>query len=125
MTKNEALPKLLKLLGDKFAWRESRLRSSDADRDKYKALLPELKAAQARASEAAEARRVELLQDPEYVRLAAESIAARKALDVARGHASYFRITVGRNSGLAFHVVAEADNWADAVRKAEERRGRL
>lgn len=71
------------------------------------------------AKGAAEARRAELLSDPEYRRLLAEQGAAYRAREAVRGGG--YRITVGIDMGFAFEVRAEGDNWAEVVRALKSR----
>jgi catalase (peroxidase I) len=63
------------------------------------------------ARQALEARREELLRDPEYQRLVAKFNDARKAEQQATSRAFSRRIVVGKDVGFANHVLAEGDNW--------------
>lgn len=123
MNEKQAIAAMKKLWGSKAAWRynEHALRGEDREQQGREADV--LREKQRVAKEARDARRAELLKDPEYVRLVAEHNAAEKAADLAAGNYRARRVTVGTMSngaGLSFfHVKAEGDNWQDAIDAAK------
>lgn len=119
-----AQKKLLKLLGDRAAYRVDRRAPSKDEREAARARGPELRAAAKAAQEAMEARRREILKDPEYLRLRAEYEAAEKASKDNGAITRWYPITVGLNRGLFFEVKADGDTWAEVFEKIEADRAK-
>jgi len=121
VNQKQALAKLRAKLGAKLGWRiddrapdeQERLEERElsrphrADAVEYKALL--------------DARRAELLKDPEYVRLREQYKASDDAANRALSRSMSSRITVGKFGDLGFFiVVASGDTWDEVVRKVSE-----
>lgn len=122
MNERQAIAKLKKIIGPKLAWRENR-RALDANAREEKSLrAKELRIQQRAAQEALEAKRAELLRDPEYVALRQKLQSIKEEADVALSQSRQRKITVGKLSGVGgvefFHVLAEGDDWAEVVEKA-------
>ena len=98
-------------------WRYDERAPNAEQRAAIKESLPALNQAAAEAKAALDARRAELLRDPLYQQLLAAKNAAELARANALSAAHHYRVTVGRDTGFAFHVVAQADNWQDAIDK--------
>lgn len=119
MNQQQALVKLRKTIGDKLAWRVDK----DApDAEQREVILAAWREAKARADAAVAAREARLnqvlLEDAVSQKLKAEAQEAQHAASVA-GHGLHsHRITVGRDLGWCFSVVADGDNWAEVVEKA-------
>ncbi len=107
MNITQAKAAMKKLFGVKAMWRYDERAPTADERERVRALMPAMLSAKQQAKDAYEARRAELLKDPEYLRLKA-----------ARGIINHYRVTIGRDTGFAFHVVAQGDNWHDAIDKA-------
>jgi hypothetical protein len=122
MNITQAKAALIKLYGKKAAWRYNDRAFKGDEREALHAKLPELSAAYTQAKAAMDARRAELLRDPEYQRLRKETARAEGEHSEALAGALHRRVTVGYMSGVAglefFHVTAEGDNWQDAIDKA-------
>jgi len=124
MTPKEGIAKLRGLLGPSAGHREYKFRSSPefraaaiAERDRLGPLLAD-------ANAALDQRRRELLADPEYQRLKAETVELRKAIAQARGDSVFYRLSVGTHDSMFFHVEARGDNWADVIQNLEAKRER-
>lgn len=114
MTPKQALAKLQKVYGPNAAYRLNRTPSDADERNAAKAALSGAFARRNELSEQRKARAEFLLgTDAEYQRLKAEETAARIRHDELRAQAHYYRITVGIQSDVFFHVKAEGDTWAD------------
>ena len=94
-----------------------------AEREAAKARLPDLIAAQKVAEELAEARRREVLKDPEYVALRDEAVRLRKERERTSGVARWFRVEACHSMGIGYSVKASGDTFAEVVEKLEN--GRL
>ncbi len=108
---------LVKLLGKNAAWRVSKTALPPEEREILKAKLPELRGLAAMAEERMNARRKELLQDPEYLRLLEAHKFARDASQQAAGRVHHRPICVGISNNLFFTVKAEGDTWPEVVGK--------
>lgn len=117
MNITQAKTAMRRLVGPTVTWRYSETAPTAEEREAMLATLPALQTAYESARDAAEARRRQLLSDPEYLRLAAAGQAARKALGSAQGRASYYRVQIGKSNGMFNHILAEGDNWQDAIDK--------
>lgn len=119
MNIEQAKAAMKKLWGAKAAWRynEHALRGEDREQQGREADALRVRSNDAKA--ARDARRAELLKDPEYLRLVAEHAAADKAADLAASNYRARRVTIGycsNGAGLSFFSVqAEADNWQEAI----------
>lgn len=78
-------------------------------------LAPMVEAAKA----AQDARRRELLSDPEFLRLHAERVALEAARDAARGRAHYYRFDAVENCGFFNAVRGQGDSRTEALEKAK------
>lgn len=86
------------------------------EREAAKAQCPALHAASKAAQEAVEARRLELLSDPQYQELkAAAKAASEKANRVSYTAHHHYKITVGNSNGMFFHIKAQGDSWEDVI----------
>lgn len=123
MNEKQAIAAMKKLWGSKAAWRynENALRGEDREQRGREADV--LREKQRAVEKARDARRAELLKDPEYLRLVAEHNAAMKAADLAAGNYRARRVTIGYMGGGAglqwFNVKAEGDNWQEAIDAAK------
>lgn len=109
--------RLAKLLGKSAYWEINQTAPTADQRAEFSAKMPALRAAKDAARQRMEARRAELLKDPEYLRLKEESIAADKASQHAAGMSVFYPISVGTRDSLFFRVEAQGDSW-DAVLEA-------
>jgi hypothetical protein len=94
------------------------------DAEGHAAIKTEAAAAKQVADEAEAARKArydELLQDPLYQRLNGAAIAAKKNVENKRAGLFRHRITVGRDQGFCFSIVAEGDNWDEVVTKVAQK----
>ncbi len=123
MTAQEAAKKLERLLGPKGAWRTSP-KSPTADTKPTKEQLQDARGMAEVAKMEADARKRELLSDPEYVRLRNAQIAADKSLDHLRGLMISYRVTVGIDKGWCFEILEQGDNWAEVIRKLETKQAK-
>lgn len=119
----QAKARLRKLWGDKAMWRYDERAPSAERRAEAEALRPALRQARDDAKAAMEARRAELLADPEYVRLVAAFQNADKKREANDMVTRHYRVTIGRSTGFAFMVEAQGDNWQDAFDKLDAKRG--
>lgn len=120
MDKSEAFTALRKMYGAKAGYRYNKKALTAEERESLREKIPSLQSAEKAAYEARDNRKVELLKDPEYVRLAAEAKAAAEERREATGKVHSYRVTVGQNEGMFFIVTGEGDNWAEAIRKAKK-----
>ena len=118
MNRAQAITRLGKIIGKNFAYRVDNKAPVCEQRqtmlEAWKAATAELQ----QAIEARAARKRELLRsDAEYQRLKAEHKLALEKRDKASHGLHNYRITVGRDGGMFFSVVATGDNWAEVVEK--------
>jgi hypothetical protein len=113
----QAKAAMRRLIGAKAMWRYDEKAPNANERAELRAILPDLRASRDAAKTAMQLRRAELLKDREYQRLLRAWEVADKAASMALGRAHHHRVTVGRDSGFAFTVMAEGDNWQDAIDK--------
>lgn len=120
MNDKQAIAKLKKLLGPKYMARINDRalvgEAREAAQEQARGAIEARNAARA----AQQARFDELMKDPEYRRLKAVCIAAETVCERKLGEARSRRITVGLDSGFAFHVKAEGDNWDDVISALEK-----
>ena len=119
MNKSEALKEMKKLWGEKAAYRRNEQALTGEERQALINDLPAIKEAEKNACQARDARREELLKDPEYVRLHALAKEAVEARQSAAGRIYSRRVTVGKIEGGFFIVKGDGDNWAEAVAQAK------
>lgn len=123
MNEKQAIAALTRLFGKRAAWRRNESAPVGEERDAAKAHAATLVEARDAAKAARDARRAELLRDPEFVRLCDEARTAIDACDKAVGRCHARRVTVGYVGGAAglsfFHVAGEGDNWQEAVDAAK------
>jgi len=123
MNKNQAIVKLRAILGRDLAYRINPKvpvgEQREANLQCRIALTEDLRV----AKEAAEARRREILADPEYQRLQGRVEELRRERDSLYS-ADHHRIEVGTSSDVGglgfFHIRASGDNWAEVVAKLTE-----
>jgi hypothetical protein len=121
MNITQAKAAMRRLIGTKAMWRYDE-KAPDADeRAQLHACLPTFQKAREAAKVALQERRAELLVDPEYLRLKQRWEIADKEVSQTMARAHHYRVTVGRDSGFAFTVMAEGDNWQDAIDKLKEK----
>lgn len=119
MNKKQALAKLRKLLGPRAMY-EIRERAPSADeRFAIRAALREKVPERNAAKEAMDARRRELLQDPEYRQMVERYQALASEVDRMTSITHSYRISVGKNLGLCFEIAAQGDTWGDVFEKLE------
>ena len=128
MNQTQAMAALAKLYGKQAAWRRNEKALIGEEREAELAKVPELKAAAETAKAARDARRAELLKDPEYLRLSAAAQAAEAAANKARSCYHVRRVSVGKINGAAglsfFHIEGQGDNWQEAIDDARAKRNR-
>ncbi|MCR4374215.1 MAG: hypothetical protein NUW22_05140 [Acidobacteria bacterium] len=124
MTKPEALKRLARLFGTKLRYREDpKAHRGPEARDAATAALREARQTAADLSAARNARHKALLDgDAEYQRILRDFHAARDCRDTLEAEAGRYRLTVGVEEMGFFLVKAHGDNWADIVRKVEEKK---
>lgn len=119
MNQQQAIAAMKKLWGKNAAWRRNEDAPVGEAREAILATVPALREAERAAKAARDARRAELLRDPEYQRLVAEANAASKAADKAASCHHWRRVTVGYCSDVGglgfFHVKGQGDNWQEAI----------
>ena len=121
MNKTQAIAKLRKIIGPRLAYRIDRDAPNAAERAASRAEWTVAKQAAEQAETLRKARYEELLKDPEYQRLKAAATDAHKAAENKRVGLMRHRITVGRDEGFCFSVVAQGDDWDEVVSKSLER----
>ncbi len=126
MSPAQAQAALKKLFGKNAAWRYNERALKGEEREALCETLPTLAQRATDARAALDARYKVLLADPEYQRLKAAHHAARAEHEKALGHYSARRVTVGQVSGggMFFHVIAEGDNWQEAIDAARAKAGK-
>lgn len=123
MNQAQAISKLRKLLGPKLAYRISKTALRADARAEAAVKARELLEKKRAVEEALQKRRAELLADPTYQSLKAESEALGNEHERARSLTLHKPITVGRTEGIFFSVEAEGDSWAEVVAKVAEKKG--
>jgi hypothetical protein len=114
----QARAAIRRLIGPKAMWRYDEGAPSADERVELRMALPVLESARESARVAVQRRKDELLAgDAEYQRLRQTWHDANN--EAARGLASAhrYRVSVGKDTGLFFHILAEGDNWQDAIDK--------
>jgi hypothetical protein len=115
MNLTQAKAALRKLYGDKAMWRYNDKAPKGDERAELLAAIEPLRAAEQELSAKLDARRIELLLDPQYVELQQQWRAARREAQLAIGRAHTRRVTIGKHSMGFFMVEAEGDNWQEAI----------
>lgn len=121
LSERKAIAELAQLYGKSAGWRINKAAPKPGARAEAEALMPSLRERATRAREAMEARRMELLQDPEYQRLRAEYKEACDARDTTSATVRCKRITVGKNSSMFFLITGEGDTWEEALEAARSK----
>lgn len=125
MERTAAITKLGKLLGKSLGYRVDPKAPTVEQREAAKAQCPALHAASKAAQGAVEARRLELLADPQYQELrAAAKVASEKANRMSYTAHHHYKITVGSTNSMFFHVKAQGDSWEEVIEKVEKERAR-
>lgn len=124
MNRTQILSRLRKVLGPNAAY-EHNPQAPDADeraaaRSQFRETVAELATAKNRM----DARRRELLADPEYKRLFAEWSALQQQRDALQCKTLRHPITVGRTNGIGLVVEAKGDTWAEVFAQLESRNAR-
>lgn len=122
MNKTQALAKLKKLFGKNAMWRYDDRAPTAEVRAEAEAKRQALRIAKDYAKQALDRRRAELLADPEYVSLKEAFAVADKAYSANDMVTRWYRVTIGRSTGIAFMVEAEGDNWQDAFDRYDAKR---
>jgi hypothetical protein len=122
MNATQAKAAIKKLFGKNGGARYDEGAPKAEEREQLREALPGLSAKAAEAKTALNARREELLRDPEYVRLLAQYHEANTLRDNTMGRMHRHRVTVGFSNGLFFHVMAEGDNWQEAIDNARAKK---
>lgn len=122
MNNTQALAKLRKLLGPKAMYEIRNTSPGPDERAALRTAIPARSVERDAAKAAMEARRDELLRDPEYCRLTAEYVALRDEVAKMAGRQSSYRINVGRNvGGMFFSIRAQGDTWDEVFKKLEHK----
>lgn len=116
MNITQAKAAMERLLGKKKAgWRYDETAPRAEEREQVRDTVAPLRAAAEQAKAALQARRSELLQDPEYRRLLGVWAKADDAATVALSKLHHFRVKIFRVNGMFNEVVAEGDNGQEAI----------
>lgn len=121
MERAVAIKKLTKLLGKNLYWRIRANAPTREEREAAQAALPAARAERQALKEKREARRLALLDDPEYKQLVAADDAAYERCEKLRSLSWSYKIAVGHNVGLGFHVKAEGDSWEEVIDKLQQK----
>jgi alpha-L-arabinofuranosidase len=113
----QAIAKLRKALGPKFAYRIDQFALGAEERAEKREQWQLLKRIADEAVAARKARYAEILKDPVYLDLHAKALMATEAAEIAARGLNAKRVTVGRDIGWAFSVVADGNNWSEVVEK--------
>lgn len=125
MTRQQAWKKLVALFGEKRAcYRVESAISSPEKREAAKQAADALTEKWKDVSARREARAKELLSDPLYQELDAESKALYRAKGVAQGESLSYRFTIGTSDGMFFHVLAHGDTWEECFTKLAEKKAK-
>lgn len=122
MTRQEARARAVKMFGSEAFIRADRDLSSPERRAAALERSRALKASEDTAAAALEARRAELLSDPEYQRLLKEWRATKAQRAALSSEACYYKFRVGRADRLFAHVLGHGDTWEQAFDDAENKR---
>lgn len=121
MNATQALARLRKAIGPKILWRENPGAPNAAEREAARIQARELRDQQETLQVALQARRDELLRDPEYVHLREQFNDVRQRADLASAASHRRRLSVGRMGDMFFNVMVEGDNWEDVIARAKEK----
>lgn len=119
MTRDEGVRRLKRLFGSRAMWREHDQRSSPEQRQEIRERIAAIRA-ERQAIEEAVTRR---LQELDWYREAqAQQTQLYRELKTL-SPMPYYRISVGHRDEIlgAFHVIAEGDNWAEAIASVEKK----
>jgi hypothetical protein len=121
MNLTQAKAAMARLVGKRATWRYDDKAPGAEEREGLWAKSQALADVTAQAKAALDARRAELLRDPDYLRLKAAWVAAHKEHSEAFSRARRHRVCIGRSNGIFNVVLAEGDNWQDAIDKLESK----
>lgn len=121
MERTVAIRKLTKLLGKNLYWRVRNNAPTREEREAAQAALPAARAERQALKEKREAKCLELLNDPEYRQLVAADNAAYERYEKLRSLSWSYKIAVGHNVGLGFHIKAEGDSWEEVIDKLQQK----
>lgn len=120
--------RLKTLLGPRAMW-ETKMTNPDAHgRAEWSEKADALKVESDAADAARKARYEKLMQDPEYIELAAKATAVKRQYNNARSMARAYPISAGNSmAGLFFSVLAQGDTWPEVFKilEAKKAAGRL
>jgi|SoiMethySBSTD1v2_1073268.scaffolds.fasta_scaffold1150281_2 hypothetical protein len=123
MERAVAHKQITKILGKKWGWHMNKGAPGAEKRQEAYLLFKKVSDRREEFGKAMQARSAELLAaDPEYQRLLAGYSLARKEAEHLSGLSRHYKITVGRDEGLFFHIKAEGDSWEEIIKKLKERR---
>lgn len=116
MDRNVAIRKLARILGKTFGYQIDPKAPKRDEREAAQAALAGAIAERDAANAKRDARYRALLDnDPEYQVLKANALAARERVSHLSAITHHFKITVGTQSKLFFHVAAQGDTWEDVL----------
>ncbi len=118
MNQQQAIAALRKLFGKAAAYRRDEDAPKAEERLQAWARAAAISRDLAIARASVEARRAELLKDPEYRSLIQRADELRIAQQKESGESRRFRVTVGRDGPLFFEVLGQGDNWDEAIAEA-------
>lgn len=125
MTPQEGRKRVKKLLGDKAVIRTDERAPRGDDREQMQAAARDARDLTSSLNQQLEERKNALLRgDLEYQALLSQWKEARKTRDDLWGALTRHRVTIGINKSWCVEILAQGDNWAEAVRKLEEKRGK-
>lgn len=121
MNRQQITSKLRKVFGKNACWKIND-KAKDADeRAALNASLPAVKAERDEAKRRMDAKRAELLSDPEYLAMRAAYQRADEAVNAALYYSNRCRISAGTSSSVAgigfFTVQVQGDTWDEVFAK--------
>jgi hypothetical protein len=119
MNRTQIMARLRKALGPTATYTHNPNAPDADERAALRAQSRELLAQLADAKERMDARRRELLSDPEYKRLFAEWSALERKRDEVTCKSFRYQVSVGRHNGLGTVVEAQGDTWAEVFAALE------
>jgi predicted nucleic acid-binding Zn-ribbon protein len=125
MTRQEAIKKLRRLLGDKLGYRVDPDAPSKEEREAARAALHAARAEHERIDKELFARKQAICAaDSEFQRLRVALKEARERQSKLASLAHRKKFTVGTSSEMFFHVKADGDSWEECIAKltAEKKR---
>jgi len=123
MERAVAIKQITKILGKKWSYSIDKSAPNAGKRAEAYQLFCKVNANREEFGKSMQARSEELLAaDPEYQRLLAGYRLAKKEAEHLGGLSRQYKIEVGRDQGLFFHVDAQGDSWEEIIKKLKERR---